>query len=272
MEEIREALERAKAGDPATVERDLRSRRRIDSRPGRLPATPDARIQEFELNADHLKSERIIAHDHTEPQTTFFDMLRTQVVHAMDLKEWKVLGVTSPTPGCGKTTTAINLALSVARQPERSVLLADLDLRKPHVANYLGLKANEGVISVIDGRTTLANAIIPVRIGEHHLSVLATESPTSRSSDRMASSAMTDMLALIKRDYQSHIVILDLPPVLPTDDVLAILPLLDCVLLVAAIGTSSVAQIKESNKHLQASEIVRLVLNKTTTAHPEYYS
>jgi Mrp family chromosome partitioning ATPase len=128
------------------------------------------------------------------------------------------------------------------------------------------------VISVIDGRTTLANAIIPVRIGEHHLSVLATESPTSRSSDRMASSAMTDMLALIKRDYQSHIVILDLPPVLPTDDVLAILPLLDCVLLVAAIGTSSVAQIKESNKHLQASEIVRLVLNKTTTAHPEYYS
>jgi Mrp family chromosome partitioning ATPase len=88
----------------------------------------------------------------------------------------------------------------------------------------------------------------------------------------MASSAMSDMLELIKRDYQSHIVILDLPPVLPSDDVLAILPLLDCVLLVAAIGTSSVAQIKESNKHLQASEIVRLVLNKTTTAHPEYYS
>ena len=269
MEEIREALERAKASDSAAVER--RARRRIESRPGRLPATADARIQEFELNADHLRSKRIIAHDHTEPQTTSFDMLRTQVVHTMDLKGWKILGVTSPTPGCGKTTTAVNLAVSIARQPERSVLLVDLDLRKPQVANCLGFKANEGVISVTDGGTALANAIIPVRIGEHHFSVLATEGPTSRSSDRMASRAMTDMLELIKRDYQSHMVIVDLPPVLASDDVLTILPLLDCVLLVAAIGTSSVAQIKELNKHLQGPEIIRLVLNKAAVAHPEYY-
>jgi hypothetical protein len=97
MEEIREALERAKASDPAAIERDLRARRRIDSRPSRLPTT-DAPIQELELNASYLQSKRIIAHDHTEPQTTFFDMLRTQVVYAMDQKGWNVLGVTSVRP------------------------------------------------------------------------------------------------------------------------------------------------------------------------------
>ena len=134
MEEIREALERAKASDPLAIEqRDARARRRIESRPVRLP-TIDAPIQEFEINTTHLQSKRIIAHDHTEPQSTSFDMLRTQVLQSMDQKDWKILGVTSPTPGCGKTVTAINLALSVARQPERSVLLVDLDLRKPQVA------------------------------------------------------------------------------------------------------------------------------------------
>ena len=132
----------------------------------------------------------------------------------MDQRDWKIVGVTSPTPGCGKTVTAINLALSVARQPERSVLLVDLDLRKPQVASCLGLRRNEGVISVLDGRTTLASAIIPARIGNNHLAVLPTEAATSGSSDRMASRAMTEMLEQIKRDYQSQMVILDLPPLL----------------------------------------------------------
>ena len=198
-------------------------------------------------------------------------MLRTQVLQSMDQKDWKIIGVTSPTPGCGKTVTAINLALSVARQPERSVLLVDLDLRKPQVASCLGLRRNEGVISVLDGRTTLASAIIPARIGNNHLAVLPTEAATSGSSDRMASRAMTEMLEQIKRDYQSQMVILDLPPLLLSDDVLAILPQLDCVLLVAAIGTSTIAEINESNKHLQSLGIVRLVINKVPPSHSNYY-
>ncbi|MFY9894943.1 MAG: CpsD/CapB family tyrosine-protein kinase [Xanthobacteraceae bacterium] len=271
MEEIREALERAKASDPLAIEqRDARARRRIESRPVRLP-TIDAPIQEFEINTTHLQSKRIIAHDHTEPQSTSFDMLRTQVLQSMDQKDWKILGVTSPTPGCGKTVTAINLALSVARQPERSVLLVDLDLRKPQVASCLGLKPNVGVMSVIDGRTTLASAIIPIRIGNSHLAVLPTEAATSGSSDRMASRGMTEMLEQIKRDYQSQFVILDLPPVLSSDDVLAISPQLDCVLLVTAVGTSSVAEINEANKHLQSLEIVRVVLNKVPPSQSKYY-
>ena len=67
-------------------------------------------------------------------------MLRTQILQSMDMKAWQFLGITSATEGCGKSVVAVNLALSIARQPERSVLLVDLDLQKPQVANYLGLK------------------------------------------------------------------------------------------------------------------------------------
>ena len=271
MEEIRTALERAKASHPLAVEQgEAQARRQIESRPSRLPTT-DARIQEFEINAAHLRSMRIIAHDHAEPQSMSFDMLRTQVLQSMDQKDWKILGVTSPTPNCGKTVMAMNLALSVARQPERSVLIVDLDLRKPQVASCLGLRPNKGVISILDGRTTLASAIIPARVGNHQVAVLPTETAISGSSDRMASRAMTEMLEQIKRDCQSQMVILDLPPLLSGDDVLTILPQLDCVLLVAAVGTSTVAEIKECIKYLQSLEIVRFVLNKAPPSHLNYY-
>src|SRR5437016_7467020 len=65
---------------------------------------------------------------------------------------------TSPTPDCGKTLTALNLALSIARQPERSVLLVDLDIQKGYVASSLGLRCEGGVLGVLEGRTPLSTA------------------------------------------------------------------------------------------------------------------
>ena len=71
-------------------------------------------------------------------------------MQSMGVGGWKVLGITSPTPGCGKTLTAINLAFSIARQPDQSVLLVDLDFQKPQVANSLGLvPAHDGVLGLL---------------------------------------------------------------------------------------------------------------------------
>jgi Mrp family chromosome partitioning ATPase len=210
--------------------------------------------------ATYLASKRIIAFDHAEEHATYFDMVRTQVLQSMDVKNWRFLGITSPTSGCGKTVTAINLALSIGRQ--RSVLLLDLDLRKPQVASCLGLQPKYGVLSVLENRSPLLDAIVDVGIDDCRVMVLPTESPTSRSSDRMASRAMNEMLQQTKREFQSQISIVDLPPLLSTNDVHAVLPNLDCILLVTAFRVTTPAQINESIKHLRSTEIVRLVLNK----------
>ena len=180
-------------------------------------------------------------------------MLRTQVLQSMDVKDWTFLGVTSPTQGCGKTVTATNLALSIGRQPERSVLLIDLDLRKPHVATCLGLKPKDGVLSVLENRSALADAIVEVGISDCRMMVLPAESSISRSSDRMASRAMSELLRQIKQEFRSQIIILDLPPLLSSDDVLTLLPRLDCMLLVTAVGLTTPAQITESDKHLRST-------------------
>ena len=274
MENIRQALERVKASQSAGSEQRnlagsavlrLSSETEVGSACGN-----DGQNQEIELNNAHLQSKRIIAHDFTDPRSRSFDMLRTQVLQSMDAKGWRTLAVTSPTPACGKTLTALNLAVSIARQPERSVLLVDLDFRKPQVATGLGLKCDEGVLGVLEGRTTLSDAIIPARVDNFRFMVLPTPS-TIRSSELISSRAMVTMLKDIEREYHSQIIIFDLPPILSGDDVIAILPQIDCVLLVAAVGTTTVAQIKECNKHLQSAEVVRIALNKVDETSDNYY-
>jgi protein-tyrosine kinase len=273
VEEIREAIDRVRAGSP---ERQLGTQARLKPEATPIPVTAvhtrENRFDAaFELDAAHLQSKRIIAHNFMDPRSIGFDMLRTQVLQTMDSKDWRFIGITSPTPACGKTVTAVNLALSMARLPERSVLLMDLDFRKPQVANVLGLSPRYGVISVLEGRSPLKDSIVHTRVGDCPLMVLPVESRVKRPSDRMSSNAMNEMLTQIGADYRSHIIIADLPPVLSSDDVLAVLPRLDCALLVTAVGTTTVAEIKESANHLHSTELVRVVLNKAPRSNSAYY-
>jgi len=78
----------------------------------------------------------------------------------------------------------------------------------------------------------------------------------------------------IRREFPSQIVIVDLPPMLYGDGVISILAHVDCVLLVAAIGTSTLPEIQECRKYLQTAEMVRLVLNKSreTKSSGYYYT
>jgi protein-tyrosine kinase len=87
---------------------------------------------------------------------------------------------------------------------------------------------------------------------------------TNASSEWMASSALASLMDALKREYRSRTILLDLPPLLTGDDVLSMMPQLQSVLLVTAAGSSSVADVKECGKHLKATPIVRVVVNKIT--------
>lgn len=232
---------------------------------------PGTQIRNVRLNAAHLEAARIVAHGGSSQHGRYYDMLRTQVLQEMDKNSWQFLAVTSPTAECGKSVTACNLAMSIARLPERSVLLVDLDLRKPMVANYLGLGSTDGVLSVLEGRSTLSSAILQASIGPNSFLVLPGSESTPGSSEWMASQVMATVLQTIKKDFRSCVVIFDLPPILLGDDVISILPRMDATLLVAGIGSTSVSDIKECQKHLQRTPVVRVVVNKATETAGAYY-
>lgn len=237
---------------------------------GGLHRSTDAPYNEVRLSADHLEANRIVAYSTSGQNGRYYDMLRTQVLQEMDKKSWQFLAVTSPTAGCGKSVTACNLALSISRLPERSVLLVDLDLRRPAVGKYLGINGTGGVLSVLEGRAPLSSAVVQASVGPNRMLVLP-GSVSSNSSEWMASQTMGTLLQTIKRDFRSRIVIFDLPPLLLGDDVISILPRMDTTLLVAGVGSTSLSDIKESQKHLQRSPVVRVVVNKVTESIGSYY-
>jgi protein-tyrosine kinase len=274
MEKINQAIERAKGTRPSAAQDPVHPVfAQPQFRSDGFSVDPSRRWdKQVTLNAAHLEANRIIAHDVAVPQAKSFDMLRTQVLQSMELKGWQILGVTSPTEGCGKTVTSINLALSMARQKGRSVLLVDADLQRPRIANYLGMKCDQGIVSLLEGRTDLHNSVVQARIKTQKLLVLPCEAATLNSSEWMASQAMSALLQDIRRDFKGWTVIFDLPPILAGDDVISILPQIDCALFVVAAGTTTISEVKESNKHLESTAVLRVVLNKSTEMPGSYYS
>jgi len=136
---------------------------------------PDAKFPEVKLNAAHLESTRLVAYDPLSEGGRYYDMLRTQVLQEMDQSGWQILAITSPTAACGKTVTACNLAMSIARLPERSVLLVDMDLQKPKVAEYLGIQAKSGLLGVLQSRVGLSNAIVRASIANNRAPTLVVQ-------------------------------------------------------------------------------------------------
>ncbi len=270
VDSIKQAIELARAAEKSPAADFPEQHSATLGAPG--AGIVDPRIKEVRLDARHLETNRIVAFGGGAANGHYYDMLRTQVLQEMDKKSWQFLAVTSPTAACGKTVTACNLAMSIARLPERSVLLVDLDLRKPTVAKYLGLGNSAGVLEVLEGTGALTSNIVHARVGPSVFLVLPGSVATTSSSEWMASQAMGTLLQTIKREFRSRIVIFDLPPLLLGDDAISILPRMDATLLVAGIGTTSVADVRECQKFLQRTPVVRVVANKVTDPAGSYYA
>jgi protein-tyrosine kinase len=230
-----------------------------------LHASPDGGIRSrqtpvVELDAAHLEKQRIVAHQKSHPASWAFDLLRTQVLQKMDENGWRTLAVTSPTPESGKTVVAINLAIAIAQHTNRSALLVDLDLRRPQVAASLGLPADVSLTQVLAGNTGVEYAM--VNPGIPRLVVLPTRQAIPGSAEILASAKVAELLRELRERYEDRVLVVDLPPVLAADDVLAVLPQIDCVLMVVGNGTSTRKEIEESMNRLSKAHLLGVVLNK----------
>lgn len=281
MERIKEAIEKARAGEEvrrgklptavSVVRTDAaRKQEQLVAVSADAPTEVRyARTQVVQTDPAHLEQHRIIAHQKIHPNTWTFDALRTQVLQRMDEHGWKVLAVTSPTLNSGKTVVAINLAISIAQQLNRTALLVDFDLRRPSVARYLGLNARVSLNDVLERGADVADAMVSP--GMERLVVLPTLQSVGRPSELLSSSKVADLLADLRDRYSDRIVVVDLPPALAADDVLAVLPRVDCVLLVVGSGVSSEKEIEEAQSRLSKVPLVGVVLNKDGSDIPNAY-
>lgn len=269
MERIKEAIEKAKASSNVPREIAEQAPRQVHSAVADVDKITYRQTQVIQLDPLHLEENRIISYSKNDPRSMSFDILRTQVLRKMQVNDWRTLAITSPTPKCGKTVVALNLALSIAHQTEQTVLLADFDLRNPKVAKYLGLPIGVSLIDYLEGEADLADVFI--NPGIPRLTLLPNHSPIFNATETLTTSRMKALVSDIRNRYESRMVIFDLPPVLMTDDAMAFMPQVDCALLVVANGASTTSDVKEASRLLQTTNLIGAVLNKSEEKRSTYY-
>ena len=258
-------------GDSLTgrsVAEDHRSERVALNREFALGAVES--IARLPVNWAELKEKRIVANDNAHLAGHAYRMLRTQVLQRARSHGLTTLGVVSAINGEGKTLTAINLALSLAAEPNQTVLLLDLDLRRPTVARTLGLAAERGLESWFGGDEPTRNVCYGIE-GVERLHVLPTMTPVVGSSEVLAGVATRRLFNELKGRDPGRLLIVDLPPVLLSDDALTIAPLLDAVVLVVNERRTKREDVIRVVELLGNTRIVGTVLNRSSESEQRAY-
>jgi capsular exopolysaccharide synthesis family protein len=277
MERIKQAIEKVKSQHSSEASRE-RSRFGTQGAASKPSTTQihdelvDIRYvytRVVKLRREHLEKSRIVAFNKNDPKSITFDLLRTHVLQKMEENGWRTLAITSPTPESGKTVVAINLAMSIAQQTNKTTMLVDFDLRRPKVGTYLGIPMEKSLNDFLEGTASLQDVLVNPELPR--MVVLPTRSPVRNSAETLSSRKVADLIKDLRERYKSRIVIFDLPPVLVTDDAIALLPQIDCVLMVVANGMSTRREIEDSLRLLPATKLIGTILNKADVEPSAYY-
>lgn len=207
--------------------------------------------------------------EHHSPRAESFRQLRTNLQFANVSGRARTVLVTSSLPGEGKSTTATNLAITIA-QSGQSVCLIDADLRRPMVNEYLGLDRNVGLTTALVGAVDVDDVLQPW--GEDNLYVLTSGRIPPNPSELLGSAKMNEIIKQLENSFD--VVIVDAPPLLPVTDAAVLSQHVGGVVIV--VGTQKVKQ-QDLEKSLMALEMVEasvlgVVLNRLPVKGPDAYS
>jgi capsular exopolysaccharide synthesis family protein len=270
VERLRDAIAQARASRENRSLDDLRprggERAAMTLRPGMSGAAWQA-LDPWSPAPRLLEAARVVT---TEPRAEAapFDLMRTKILQQMRAKGWKRLAITSPTAGCGKSTIALNLAFSLARQDELFSVLIEADLRRPSLARMLQIDSGAQVSQVFDGRAELREHAC--RYGSN-LAIATNARAVDNPSELIQSQSCAQALDRIEALYQPDLMVFDTAPVLVSDDTLALAAHVDCVLIIAATEESSIKEIDICERELaERTNVMGVVVNKFRYSGPEY--
>jgi Mrp family chromosome partitioning ATPase len=263
MDKLEKALERAR------LERQNALGSGSDSAPADqqavqgAPASPTgdttSRSRIAILDEKTLRENRLIGGTRGDPNAEAFKVLRTKVLRMLDKHKLRTLAITSPHYGDGKTTVAVNLALSLALDVNQTVCLVDLDLRRPKINEYLGIHSSRGLDGYLLSDVPLSECL--VRPSIERLVILPVANAVQDSAETIGLPKMAALALELKTRYPDRIVIYDMPPLLDQADTIAFLKNVDGVLLVVREGVTHAEDVREALHLLADSAVIGTVLN-----------
>jgi capsular exopolysaccharide synthesis family protein len=198
-----------------------------------------------------------------------FRRLRTNLQFIDVAERPQTIVITSSLPGEGKSTTSINLAITLADAGSR-VVLVDADLRRPSIAEYMGLEGSVGLTTVLIGRAALLDVVQPWGDGQLH--VLPSGQVPPNPSELLGSRAMVALLAKLTQLYD--VVLIDTPPLLPVTDAAILSRLTGGAVVVVGAGTLHRHQLAEAMGSLGTvgARVLGVVLNRLARTPSDAYA
>jgi Mrp family chromosome partitioning ATPase len=193
-----------------------------------------------------------------------YRMIRTRLLHRIRNHGLKSIAITSPGPGEGKSLTTLNLALSLARDPTVNVFVLDLDMRSPSICQYLGVQPPVELLAYFAGSRAASEVFFS--IGPSNLAVAGSLASTDAASELLGSGRLEGLLSYINSLCPNAIILLDLPPVLVTDEALLVAPRVDATLLVVAEGRTRRESLARAVSLLAEFKCIGVVLNRASEA------
>jgi receptor protein-tyrosine kinase len=174
--------------------------------------------------------------------------------------------VTSARTGEGKTFCATNLAISLAMEMNRTILLVDLDMMQPKAMTMLGVQAEHGLLDVLqDARIAMSDVLIRTNLAK--LMLLPSGRPYQRGAELLASPVMLDLVTEMGARYDDRLIVFDAPSLLETPEVAQLAARMGQVVVVVEAGRTSRETLRKALDQLDACENVSMLLNKASP-HP----
>ncbi|MFL5561145.1 MAG: GumC family protein [Gemmatimonadaceae bacterium] len=232
---------------------------------GQIPAI---RISEKQANAN-VPLSRLVSHfDPRSVVAEAYRSLRTNIAFARAQSRARTLVLTSPGPADGKSTTVANLAITFAQQGQRT-LLVDADLRRAVLDKTFSVPRTPGLTEVIVGVSPLADAVHPTTVA--NLSVMGSGQLPPNPSELLGSQRMREVLVEARESFD--VVLFDSPPLLAVTDAAVLSTMVDGVILVVRVGSTSREAVRRAAAHLRAvhSHVLGAVLNDIDVGRGGYY-
>jgi protein-tyrosine kinase len=274
MSIVERAMQKSRGGKLSSSRRDGninadRAQSRTQQAAGIDPAVR-IRPATISLDRESCRERRLLVGDDEGDSAAVaaYRMLRTRLLHRARMNQWVTIAVTSAGQNDGKTLTALNLAFSMAREKSREIILLDMDMRNPSVCRTLGVQPPRQLRDYLELGGDAQNMFFSV--GNENLLLSGNTVPTEDASELLSSPRFDQLIADLKQGTVNPVVLIDLPPVLITDDALVVAPKIDAILVVASEGLTSRADLSKALALLSEFPIAGVVLNRAAETAPGY--
>lgn len=228
-----------------------------------------ARSRQVTIDLARLRAAGFVTPDESTTQiATEFRVIKRPLLDnvegrsAAPVENANLIMITSAVPGEGKTFTSINLAMSMAMELDRTVLLVDADATRSSVMAQLGVSESRGLTDLLRDPTLDLHEIM-LRTNVEKLSLLPAGSPYARATELLASDGMMKLVDDLASRYPDRVVIFDAPPLLATTESRVLARHMGQIVMVVEAEKTTHSVLADAMETIKACPVVSLVLNKT---------